>query len=132
MKLVKLYKCDYCGETFDYEYSCLHHEDKHKKFNEANRMLYENKTLKEINDKLNIWSNLPEYLYNVTKDNCFTIDWWQCCNKPAYQIIKIDMSGKLQFDGKGSWSGYYSSYCNIDDYNLKNPRPKEELFIYND
>lgn len=31
--------------------------------------------------------------------------------------------------GCGSWQGYFGNYFYIDDDNLKNPRPKEELFV---
>ena len=48
-------------------------------------------TLQEIQDSCNIWYSVPEHLKNVNKDNCFTISWWQCCDKPAYQIKYIYM-----------------------------------------
>lgn len=92
-------------------------------------MLDKGYTLQEIQDSCNIWYSIPEHLRNVNKDNCFTISWWQCCDKPAYQIDYIYMDGKVRVYGCGSWSGYYGDELSLSDNNLKDPRPKEELFV---
>ena len=123
------YKCDYCGLVFPSRDICLGHEEKHIKQYEANKMLKSGHTLKEIQDEYNIWHELPEYLNNVTKDNCFVIPYCQYCNRPAYKIYYISISGLVYLYGCGSWSGYYGEYLTINDENLKDPRPKEELFI---
>ena len=95
----------------------------------ANEMFNEGYTLKQINNKCEIWAYVPEHLENINKDNCFKISYWQCCDKPAYQIIRICFDGDVTVGGCGSWSGYYSDRIRIDSRDLKNPRPKEELFI---
>ena len=129
MEKVTRYKCDYCGKLFSSEEWCLEHEESHKKSEKANEMLDAGKTLEEINNKCHLWSEVPEYLKNVTKDNCFTISHWQCCDKPAYRIVSIVYDGRLRLFGCGSWSGYYGDLVGIHDNNLKNPRSKEELFV---
>lgn len=129
MKKVIRYKCDYCGELFTSEEWCLEHEESHKKSEKANEMLDAGKTLEEINIECHLWSEIPEYLNNVTKDNCFVISYWQCCDKPAYRIVSITHKWRLRLFGCGSWSGYYDSELDINNNNLQNPRPKEELFI---
>ena len=92
-------------------------------------MLDAGKTLGKINVECHLWSEVPEYLKNVTKDNCFVIRYWQCCDNPAYRIVSITNKGQLQLWGCGSWNGYYGCELNIRDNVLKNPRPKEELFV---
>ena len=129
MKKVTVYKCDCCGKKFESESMCLEHEDKYVRTDKANKMLKSGCTLKEIQEECNIWHKLPEYLENVTKDSCFKIPYWQCCNKPAYQIIHIDIYGNVNVRGCGSWTGYYGEYINITSRDLKNPRPEEELFV---
>lgn len=129
MKKEIRYKCDYCGGLFSSESMCSEHEDKHVRRNKANEMLKSGCTLKEIQEECNIWYNLPEYLNNVTKDSCFKISYWQCCDKPAYQIICIGMADDVNVRGCGSWTGYYGEYVKITSSELRNPRPKEELFV---
>lgn len=142
MEVVTRYRCEYCGELFYSEEECLRHEERHRKINKANEMLNDGFTLKEINDECEIWTKeighwvnniwyggIPKYLLNITKDNCFKISYWQCCEKPAYQIQSITMKGKLFLHGKGSWSGYYGGELELNNLNLKDPRPKDELFV---
>ena len=129
MEKVIRYMCDYCGELFSLEEWCLEHEESHRKSEKANEMLSGGKTLEEINNECHLWSEIPDYLKNVTKDNCFVISHWQCCDKPAYRIVYITHQGRLRLSGRGSWSGYYGNEVNINYDNLKNPRPKEELFV---
>ena len=77
MEKVIRYKCDYCGELFSLEELCLRHEESHRKLEKANEMLDAGKTLEEINAECHLWSEVPIYLKNVTKDNCFIIRYWQ-------------------------------------------------------
>ena len=129
MKRVVKWECAFCGELFDRKESCLKHEQRHKDVAAANEMLENGATLQEINDKLNIWPSVPEYLKNVTKDNCFVISYWQCCSKPAYQIVSIGMRGELMVYGRGSWDGYYGKGLDIMSRDLRDPHGKEELYV---
>lgn len=86
-------------------------------------------TLQEIQDTCHIWYSVPEYLREANKDNCFTISYWQCCEKPAYQITYIYMDGKVNVRGCGSWSGYYGENLRLESNDLRNVHPKEELFV---
>lgn len=130
MKEVIKYQCSECGELFDTPEKALAHEIRHERIEEANKMLDKGYTLKQINDECEIWAYVPEYLENINKDNCFRISYWQCCDKPAYRIVSITYRGLLRLFGCGSWSGYYNDKLSIYDNNLRNPRPKEELFVY--
>ena len=105
------------------------YERRPERIEKANEMLNEGYTLKQINDECEIWAYVPEYLENINKDNCFRISYWQCCDKPAYQIIRIYFDGYVNVRGCGSWSWYYGNRLRIDSHDLKNPRPKEELFV---
>lgn len=129
MEKVIRYICDYCGKLFSSEELCLKHEESHRRSEKANEMLDAGKTLEEINTECHLWSEVPYYLKNVTKDNCFVISYLQCCDKPAYRIVFISRNGQLKLWGCGSWSGYYYCELSIRDNILKNPRPKEELFV---
>ena len=129
MEKVIKYRCEDCGELFNTEESCLEYEDRHLRVRKANEMLDEGHTLKEIQDTCNIWYSIPEHLENVNKDNCFVVEYWQCCSKPAYRIDYIYMSGCVRLWGCGSWNGYYGNEVSLDFRHLKNPRPKEELFV---
>lgn len=123
------YICDECNAIFINENDCLEHEKRHKRIDKANEMLDKGYTLKEIQDECNIWESIPEYLSDATKDNCFVIPHWQCCNKPAYQINEIKFDGKVFVWGCGSWSGYYGDELWLEDDNLKYPKSKEELYV---
>lgn len=134
-KRVEMWECDLCGEAFQSEEDCLMHEKQEIAVGEANKMLKNGSTLKEINDKLNLWHSIPKHLEDVTKDHCFTISHWQCCDKPAYRITFIAFTGgvygaaKLNLWGCGSWSGYYGEQLDVTSHLLSNPFPPEELFI---
>lgn len=130
MKVVTKYECETCGELLETEEECAKHEHRHISIRIANDLLSEGKTLQEINEATNIWEfGIPEHLKNVNKDNCFKIEYWQCCDKPAYTITHINFNGKVDVRGRGGWSGYYGNTMYLDSNDLKNPRPKEELFI---
>ena len=129
MEKVINYKCSECGKLFDTPDDALACETRHKRIEKANDMLNEGYTLKQINDECEIWGSVPEHLENVNKDNCFKISYWQCCDKPAYQITSIFFDGRVNVRGCGSWNGYYGNSLRLDSRDLKDPRPKEELFI---
>lgn len=129
MEKVIKYKCSECGELFDTPEKALAHEIRHERIEKANKMLDKGYTLKQINDECEIWAYVPEYLENINKDNCFKISYWQCCDKPAYQIVCICFDGEVIARGCGSWSGYYSDRLILYSRDLKDPRPKEELFV---
>ena len=105
MEKVIKYKCSECGGLFDTPEEALAHEIRHERIEKANEMLNEGYTLKQINNKCEIWAYVPEHLENINKDNCFKISYWQCCDKPAYQIIRICFDGDVTVGGCGSWSG---------------------------
>lgn len=92
-------------------------------------MLNDGATLQEINDTCHVWHSVPEHLKNVTTNHCFTISYWQCCDKPAYKIDHISMDGRVRVWGCGSWSGYYGDYIGIDSHNLRKVHDPEELFV---
>ena len=129
MEKVIKYMCYECGELFDIPEKALAHEIRHERIERANVMLRHGYTLKQINDECEIWGSVPKHLENVNTDNCFKISYWQCCDKPAYRIIHIFFDGRVNVRGCGSWSGYYGNQLRLDSRDLKNPRPKEELFI---
>lgn len=129
MEKVIKYRCNFCGDLFDSRMKCLEHEDRHGKIRLANEMFKEGHSLKEIQDKCNIWSSVPEYLEDVTKDNCFVVEFWQCCDKPAYHISYICFDGKVVLGGFGSDTGYFGHEVDLSFRYLQKPRPKEELFV---
>jgi hypothetical protein len=129
MKEVIRYQCEYCGDLFSTKEFCLEHEDKHDRIIKANQMLKSGFSLGRIQRECNIWRSVPEHLQKVNTENCFVISYWQCCDKPAYRIVEIDMSGKVRLWGCGSWSGYYGRLVGLNDFHLNNPHPKEELFV---
>lgn len=129
MQRIIQYKCDYCGECFDSDKLCQNHEEMHKRVIKARQLLEKGCTLSQINKECNIWRWVPEHLENVTKDHCFVISYWQCCDKPAYQIIDVDINGRLYLSGCGSWNGYYGEWVPIDGSNLRYVHDPEELFV---
>lgn len=129
MEKVIKYRCSECGELFDTPEKALAHEIRHERIEKANDMLNEGYTLKQINDECEIWESVPEHLENVNKDNCFKISYWQCCDKPAYQIVYIYFDGTVNVRGCGSWNGYYGNPLRLDSRDLKDLRSKEELFV---
>ena len=129
MKQLLKWQCDYCGELFNSDESCLEHEERHERVYKANRMLKDGHTLMEIQNECNIWRSIPEHLKDVTTDNCFVVSHWQCCDKPAYRIIKIEMDGRVSLWGCGSWSGYYGNEVHLNSTCLLTPHSKEELFV---
>lgn len=129
MRKIIQYKCDYCGDCFDSDKTCQTHEEMHKRVIRARQMLENGCTLSQINKECNIWRRIPENLKDVTKDHCFTISYWQCCDQPAYQIIDIDINGRLYLSGCGSWVGYYGAWVSIDSNNLRYVHDSGKLFV---
>lgn len=129
MEKITVYKCDYCGKLIDTQEECAKHEQRHRNVEGANEMLRSGATLEEINQRYGIWYSVPEHLKNVTKDHCFTISHWQCCDKPAYTIKGIGMDGRLYVFGIGSWNGGYGCEVPIDSTNLKKVHSPDELFV---
>jgi hypothetical protein len=64
---------------------------------------------------------------DITKENCFVMEHWQCCHKPAYQIVRIESDGALRLWGYGGWSGGYGGTISIKD--LPAPNSPAELFV---
>ncbi len=125
---VTMYKCKSCGETFsvpEYAYRC---EFEHSRTAYANALLENGYSLGYINLMCGLGWKLRDDLKDVTKDNCFIISHWQCCQKPAYQIRRINETGYIRVTGKGGWAGYYGNDMSVDK--LPKPHPKEDLFIY--
>lgn len=127
MEELTAYKCKVCEELYTKKSKCLECEFKHAKEALANALLEEGRTLDTIEYYCNFGWKLKEEHKGVTKDNCFIISHWQCCEKPAYQIKWIDHKGNLTLQGKGSWSGYYGSEIAYD--RLPKPYPREDLFV---
>jgi len=128
MEEIKAYKCSECKEIFDSEFEALKCEFKHKQAELANKMLDMGCPLRYINYICGFDWNLREELEEVTKDNCFVFSHWQCCNKPAYQIMSIEYGGVLNVRGKGGWMGYYGD--KMFPNKLPTPHSKEELYKY--
>ena len=129
MEEIKAYKCSICKHTYDREIDALECEFKHARCHYANAMLERGSNLRSIEYQCGFNWNLTDEQKEITKDSCFVISHWQCCDKPAYQIRSIEESGRVYVSGKGSWSGYYGNEVNISEYYMKKPCPKEELFI---
>jgi len=128
MEEIQAYKCSRCGHIHSREIDALNCEYTHAREYLANGLLNEGHTLDHINYKCGFHWNLKEEQKQITKDNCFIISHWQCCEKPAYKIVRIDESGNLELWGKGGWDGGYGSKMRID--NLPKAYPKEDLFVY--
>lgn len=121
-----MYKCDRCGRSFDKERGALECEFKHAKRSYANQLLQDGFSLDYINYQCGFNWKLSEEIVKVTKDNCFVISHWQCCDKPAYRIVEIDERGNIRLWGRGSWDGGYGNWVSVDK--LKEPHSKEELY----
>ena len=125
---VDSYKCKHCGTLFNNEISASQCAFKHAQTQLANVLLQAGHTLNTIEYNCKFGWQLSDEQKNITKDNCFIVSHWQCCEKPAYCIVSIEDGGGLRLWGKGSWSGYYGGVVSINK--LQKPYPKEDLFIY--
>lgn len=71
MKKFECFECEYCDKLYKEKTECEAHEKQHQLNNEAQKMLDNGCTLKEINDNLNLWENnkFPDYMHNLTKNS---------------------------------------------------------------
>jgi hypothetical protein len=121
------YKCNWCNELYKMKRDADICALKHAKYNLANTLLKDGYPLSSIEYWCNFGWNLKDSQKDITKDNCFIMSHWQCCNKPAYRIVSIQDGGYLRLFGIGSWSGGYGNTISIDK--LPIPHSKEELFV---
>ena len=128
MEEVTAYKCSICKHTYDREINALECEFKHARYNYANALLNKGHNLNFIKYWCGFNWSLTKEQDDITKDNCFIIRHWQCCEKPAYQIVRIEEDGNLYVSGKGGWGGWYGNEMDVSK--LPKPHPKEELFSY--
>lgn len=131
MTEIKIYKCDYCDATFTVIQYCKEHEILHENNNLANSLFKNGKTLEEINNITRIWKTIPEHMKNITKDNCFIIEYLQCCGKPAYRIENINLDGSFEVGGKGSGS-YICEHMYISSHYLQKSYNIKDLYIHKD
>lgn len=127
MEEVKAYKCKVCQKIYDrqrYAYEC---EFKHAQIAYANHLLKEGYNLAHIKWCCGFHWTLSKEQEEITKDSCFIISHWQCCDKPAYRITGIEDGGYIYVCGRGSWSGTYGKPCDVS--NLPKPHPKEKLYV---
>lgn len=124
---VESYKCKWCEKLHRDEFYASECAFKHAQKRLANIMLEMGYTLWSINYRCGFNWNLKDNQKDITKDNCFTFSHWQCCSKPAYQIVSIEEGGYLRLWGKGGWTGGYGNIIGLDK--LPEPYPKEKLFI---
>jgi len=128
MEEIIAYKCKECRTTYDDEADAYKCEFKHAQTALANCLWHKGYGLATINYCCKFDWTLSKEQENITQDSCFIISYWQCCEKPAYKIVRIEDNGWLMVRGCGSWTGYYGHALQI--HNLPKPHPKEELFIY--
>jgi hypothetical protein len=122
------YKCNWCGNLYNDKLNANKCAFKHAQTNLANQMLNDGCNLRSIEYQCGFHWNLTQEQEEITKDNCFIISHWECCNKPAYRITRIEDYGTLYLCGVGSWAGGYGNRVSIN--NLPIPHPKEEFYIY--
>ena len=125
---VKSYKCKWCGELHNFKTNADLCAFNHAKYNYANSLLEKGYGLKYINSECNFRWDLTKEQENITKDECFIVSHWQCCEKPAYTIREISENGCLRLGGVGGWGGYYGNWIEID--RLPKANPKEKLYVY--
>jgi hypothetical protein len=126
MEKVDAFRCSICGKVYDREQDACECEFKHKQEIYANCLLDKGFNLGYINYMCGYHWSLTDEQEKITKDNCFIISHWQCCNKPAYRITYIE-GNFVMVRGCGSWDGYYGNLISPDK--LPKPHPKEELFV---
>lgn len=127
MEQIEAFKCKVCGEIYNRKEDAYRCEFIHARSAYANCLLKEGYGLGTIEYRCGFNWNLNDEQKKITKDNCFVISHWQCCDKPAYRITGIEENGFVDVWGCGSWSGYYGHPMEIR--NLPKPHPAEELFI---
>lgn len=127
MEEVTMYCCSVCRKSFKNSYQALQCEFIHTRTNYANSLLEAGYSLASINYYCGFGWTLKKEQESITKDNCFVISYWQCCDKPAYKIVSVNDNGTLYLCGKGSWDGYFGNGLSIQ--RLPEPHPKEDLFV---
>jgi hypothetical protein len=125
---VDSYKCNCCKTLYNSEIKATECVFKHIQTQLANLLWQAGHNLLYINYICKFGWQLAEEQKDITKDNCFIVAYWQCCEKPAYRIVSIEDGGYLRLWGKGGWNGYYGGVINVNK--LPKPHPKEELYIY--
>lgn len=125
---VQSYKCKWCGTLFKDEISARQCAFEHAQTQLANTLLEKGYPLYLIEHNCKFGWKLTDQQKDITKDNCFIVSHWQCCEKPAYRIVSIENGGYLRLWGKGGWHGYYGNVTSVDK--LPKPYPKEDLFVY--
>lgn len=128
MEEVITYKCGVCKHTYDSEIDALQCEFRHVRCTYANVLLDKGYELSSINYLCSFNWTLSKEQENITKDNCFIISHWQCCEKPAYQIQAITEYGDVYVHGKGGYGGSYGNDVGVSK--LPKPYPKEDLYTY--
>ena len=88
-KKVEMFKCDVCGECYSMEYDAKHCEFMHHKYDFANYMLEQGKSLGYINFETAMLPTLPDELKEVTKDTLFKISYLQCNDNYVYRVCAI-------------------------------------------
>ena len=121
------YKCNWCDSIYKRKFDASLCAFEHARANLANTLLQDGTSLGNIQYWCGFNWNLTEEQKNITKDNCFIVSHWQCCEKPAYRIVSIDGKGYLHLWGKGGWTSGYGNWISID--RLPRPHSKEELYI---
>lgn len=121
------YKCEWCGDLHMSQLDADKCAYKHAKVNLANSLLSSGYSLGSIDFYCGFNWVLDEDKKNITNDNCFIMSHWECCEKPAYQIVRIDDAGNLKLWGKGGWGGGYGDFIPIN--RLPKPHPKEDLYV---
>lgn len=112
------------GERFYYEDVCVNHEKKLDARDSAIKMLNDGKSLLDVYNNwlcgVGLLDHLSEedktILNTITKDTPLIIEHLQCCRKPGYCPINLDIHGKVYCWGAaGSWSGSYGSWFLLSD-----------------
>lgn len=125
MEKVTMYKDKYLGHLFENKEECLWFEHRYEMSEKANEMLFEGKTLGEIQEKTNVFSSyledveLAPHLNSITKDHYFEIRSWQSgSSEPLFQIVLIETSrlseAELRLDNNHT--------LNIYSYRLLSPK----------
>lgn len=125
---MNVFECPICGNRHTTEKLadiCIYN---HVKERCMNHEWNDGMTLGRINANYGVWLELPEYLENVTKDNCFVISYLQCSDEPIYKISEIKYNGAIHVWGRNKWKDSYSSRVSYET--LKNPLPPEDFVDY--
>ena len=125
---VKSFECVWCNKLYSNHRDAAECAFKHARKDYANALLNRGDCLGFINNACGFGWKLSDERKEITKNNCFVISYWQCCNKPAYQIVSIESNGRVFLVGKGGWSGYYGGMMPVN--RLPKPHPGEELFVF--